>query len=136
MSASRTPFLIRIFFFCLFSPTIFLDANRVPFSAASSATPFKRNFKLVYLSENNEQEEIELKLARPRIAISLYRAITEKHAFYSCETVGSDVTKQFIRDFKVCKLCIHYYSPRRCADILCAATQNTQITVHVCLFTI
>lgn len=43
-----------------------------------------------------------MKLARPRIAISLYRAITEKHAFYSCETVGSDVTKQFIRDFKVC----------------------------------
>lgn len=42
-----------------------------------------------------------MKLARPRIAISLYRAITEKHAFYSCETVGSDVTKQFIRDFKV-----------------------------------
>lgn len=75
--------------------------NRIPFSAASSATPFKRNFKLVYLSENNEHEEIELKLARPRMAIALYRAITEKHAFYSCETVGSDVTKQFIRDFKV-----------------------------------
>lgn len=75
--------------------------NRIPFSAASSATPYKRNFKLVYLSESNEHEEIELKLARPRIAIALYRSITEKHAFYSCETVGSDVTKQFIRDFKV-----------------------------------
>ncbi|XP_055317355.1 E3 ubiquitin-protein ligase MYLIP [Sitodiplosis mosellana] len=76
------------------------EQTRIPFSAASSATPYKRNFRLVYLSEANEHEEIELKLARPRMAIALYRSITEKHAFYSCETVGSDVTKQFIRDFK------------------------------------
>lgn len=53
------------------------------------------------MTEENQTEEIEIKLARPRNAVALYRAITEKHAFYSCETVGSDVTKQFIRDFKV-----------------------------------
>lgn len=83
---------------------LFIYLIRIPFSAASSATPYKRNFKLVYLSKSNEHEEIELKLARPRMAIALYRSITEKHAFYSCETVGSDVTKQFIRDFKVSSL--------------------------------
>lgn len=33
-------------------------------------------------------------------ASGLYRAITEKHAFYSCETVRSAVTAQFIRDLK------------------------------------
>lgn len=35
-----------------------------------------------------------------RVAAALYRAVTEKHAFYCCETVRSDVTKQFIRDLK------------------------------------
>jgi E3 ubiquitin-protein ligase MYLIP len=34
-------------------------------------------------------------------ATGLYRCITEKHAFYSCETVRSAVTSQFIRDLKV-----------------------------------
>lgn len=81
--------------------------RRIPFSAASSATPFKRNFKLCYLNENHESEEFEIKLTRPRIAIALYRAITEKHAFYSCETVGLDVTKQFVRDFKVYSIYIY-----------------------------
>lgn len=87
--------------FCLFTKITSFALTRIPFSAAASATPCKRNFKLVYLSEANENEEIELKLARQSMAIALYRSITEKHAFYSCETVGSDVTKQFIRDFKV-----------------------------------
>lgn len=91
--------MAKLIFLFIFCPIPY--NTRIPFSAASSATPYKRNFRLVYLSEANEHEEIELKLARPRNAIALYRSITEKHAFYSCETVGSDVTKQFVRDFKV-----------------------------------
>lgn len=79
----------------------FIFNFRIPYNAASSATPNKRIFKLVFLTDAGEQDEIEIKLVRPRIAIALYRSITEKHAFYSCETVGTDVTKQFIRDFRV-----------------------------------
>lgn len=37
----------------------------------------------------------------PTLCAALYRSVTEKHDFYSCETVRSDVTTQFIRDFKV-----------------------------------
>lgn len=33
-------------------------------------------------------------------ANAIYRAVTEKHAFYSCETVRNAVTSQFIRDLK------------------------------------
>lgn len=104
---------------------------RIPFSAASSATPYKRNFRLVYLSEANEHEEIELKLARPRMAIALYRSITEKHAFYSCETVGSDVTKQFIRDFKVCYwLSNDRYHPKNTTDKLNLTGKFPKVTLQ------
>lgn len=44
---------------------------------------------------------LELKLDSSQAATGLYRCITEKHAFYSCETVRSAVTSQFIRDLKV-----------------------------------
>lgn len=41
-----------------------------------------------------------VKFSSHRIAGSIYRALTEKHAFYSCETVRTAVTTQFIRDLK------------------------------------
>ena len=41
-----------------------------------------------------------MKFSSHRIAGAIYRALTEKHAFYSCETVRSAVTTQFIRDLK------------------------------------
>lgn len=75
--------------------------SSIPFSAASSATPSRSTFSLTYITDNGSIEELKLKLNRQRLSASLYRTITEKHAFYSCETVCSDVTKQFIRDLKV-----------------------------------
>lgn len=78
-----------------------LEQIRIPFSAASSATPMKNLFRLTYLTEDNSTEVLEIKMPRSKTATCLYRAITEKHAFYSCETVCSDVTTQFIRDLKV-----------------------------------
>lgn len=78
-----------------------LEQIRIPFSAASSATPMKNLFRLTYLTEDNSTEVLEIKMPRTKTATCLYRAITEKHAFYSCETVCSDVTTQFIRDLKV-----------------------------------
>lgn len=44
---------------------------------------------------------IVLKLESSLGANTLYRALTEKHAFYSCETVRGAVTSQYIRDLKV-----------------------------------
>lgn len=60
----------------------------------------RRTFRLAYLSEDHENATLEVKLSCHATAALLYRAITEKHAFYSCETVRSAVTTQFIRDLK------------------------------------
>uniref|UniRef100_A0A182PGP6 RING-type E3 ubiquitin transferase n=1 Tax=Anopheles epiroticus TaxID=199890 RepID=A0A182PGP6_9DIPT len=72
----------------------------VPFTAVKAAKSIKRSFRLTYMNENHEETHVELKLPNHRTAASLYRAITEKHVFYSCETVRPIVTTQFIRDLK------------------------------------
>uniref|UniRef100_A0A182Q5N7 RING-type E3 ubiquitin transferase n=1 Tax=Anopheles farauti TaxID=69004 RepID=A0A182Q5N7_9DIPT len=72
----------------------------VPFTAVKAAKSIKRSFRLTYMNENHEEAHVELKLPNHRTAASLYRAITEKHVFYSCETVRPIVTTQFIRDLK------------------------------------
>ncbi|XP_055547336.1 E3 ubiquitin-protein ligase MYLIP isoform X2 [Wyeomyia smithii] len=72
----------------------------VPFTAVKTAKSAKRLFQLTYVNEQHEEMNVELKLPNQRTAASLYRAITEKHVFYSCETVQAVVTTQFIRDLK------------------------------------
>ncbi|XP_058120412.1 E3 ubiquitin-protein ligase MYLIP [Anopheles ziemanni] len=72
----------------------------VPFTAVKAAKSIKRSFRLTYMDERHEETHVELKLPNHRTAASLYRAITEKHVFYSCETVRPVVTTQFIRDLK------------------------------------
>lgn len=78
------------------------DAEKelITFTNITSASSHKRAFKLEYLDIEGEAAVLNLKLDSSHIASSLYRAITEKHAFYSCETVRSAVTAQFIRDLK------------------------------------
>lgn len=73
----------------------------IPFSAVSRAAPCKNTFKLSYVDEQHKLEELEIRLSCPRHAKSLYRTLTEKHAFYSCETVRSIVQTQFQRNIKV-----------------------------------
>lgn len=73
----------------------------IPYTAIQSATSQRRMFHLVYLSLDGEETSLNFKLDSSQSASGLYRAITEKHAFYSCETVRSAVTAQFIRDLKV-----------------------------------
>uniref|UniRef100_A0A182R628 RING-type E3 ubiquitin transferase n=1 Tax=Anopheles funestus TaxID=62324 RepID=A0A182R628_ANOFN len=82
--------------------TIIKDDEKysVPFTAVKAAKSVKRSFRLTYMNENHEETHVELKLPNHRTAASLYRAITEKHVFYSCETVRPIVTTQFIRDLK------------------------------------
>ncbi|KAJ8925294.1 hypothetical protein NQ315_009123 [Exocentrus adspersus] len=72
----------------------------ISFTNIISASSHRRTFKLEYLSTENKQLLLEMKLDSSHVASSLYRALTEKHAFYSCETVRSAVTAQFIRDLK------------------------------------
>lgn len=72
----------------------------IPFTAIQSASSHRRSFRLGYLSMENSETNLEVKLDSSQAANGLYRAITEKHAFYSCETVRSAVTAQFIRDLK------------------------------------
>ncbi|XP_022914645.1 E3 ubiquitin-protein ligase MYLIP-A [Onthophagus taurus] len=72
----------------------------IPFTAIQSASSHRRTFKLEYVNMDNVLAHFEVKLESSHAANGLYRAITEKHAFYSCETVRSAVTEQFIRDLK------------------------------------
>lgn len=72
----------------------------ISFTNIISASSHRRMFKLEYLSVDNKESLLETKLDSSHVASSLYRALTEKHAFYSCETVRSAVTAQFIRDLK------------------------------------
>ncbi|KAJ8881767.1 hypothetical protein PR048_018253 [Dryococelus australis] len=75
--------------------------SSIPYTAIQSAASCRRVFHLVYLDIGGEEQMFSVKLDTSQAASGLYRAITEKHAFYSCETVRSAVTTQFIRDLKV-----------------------------------
>nr|CAD7460828.1 unnamed protein product [Timema tahoe] len=72
----------------------------VPYTAINSASSRRRLFDLVYLNLEADKKTFSVKLDTSQAAAGLYRAITEKHAFYSCETVCRAVTTQFIRDLK------------------------------------
>ncbi|XP_055692547.1 E3 ubiquitin-protein ligase MYLIP [Lutzomyia longipalpis] len=76
------------------------EKKEIPYSAVESVKSKGRSFRLRYLSHDHTSTELDLKMPCHRTAHGLYRAITEKHAFYSCETVGSAVQTQFIRDLK------------------------------------
>lgn len=73
----------------------------IPFSAVESAKSLRRCFHLCYMNENYGDSNLVIKFTSHRIAGTLYRALTEKHSFYSCETVHKNVETQFIRDLKV-----------------------------------
>ena len=81
-----------------------LESNKtfsIPFSAVESAKSLRRCFHLCYLNEDYIDSNLVIKFSSHRIAGTLYRALTEKHSFYSCETVHKNVETQFIRDLKV-----------------------------------
>lgn len=77
------------------------DSFSIPFSAVESAKSLRRCFHLCYLDEDFAESSLVVKFTSHRIAGALYRSLTEKHAFYSCETVHKNVETQFIRDLKV-----------------------------------
>lgn len=64
------------------------------------ATHSGRCFFLTYIENNGETQALGFRLESGLAANAIYRSVTEKHAFYSCETVRNAVTSQFIRDLK------------------------------------
>ncbi|KAK9873863.1 hypothetical protein WA026_002220 [Henosepilachna vigintioctopunctata] len=76
------------------------EKQLITFSSVISACSHKRYFRVGYLQEDGRTTELEVKLDSNHLASGLYRALTEKHAFYSCETVTSAVMAQCIRDLK------------------------------------
>ncbi|XP_051872853.1 E3 ubiquitin-protein ligase MYLIP-A isoform X1 [Pristis pectinata] len=73
--------------------------NRISYPIIQMATQSGKN---VYLTITKELGSVVLmlKLISTRAASALYRAITETHAFYRCDTVTNAVMMQYSRDFK------------------------------------
>ena len=49
-----------------------------------------------YIDDSGDVKEIKFRLGSTKSANALYRVVTEKHVFYSCDTVGDSVATQCI----------------------------------------
>lgn len=76
-------------------------SSSIMYTAIHRAQPLRRNFQLSYVTGEGNEATLHVKMATSGQAGAVYRAVTERHAFYCCETVRTDVTEQFIRDLKV-----------------------------------
>jgi len=72
----------------------------ISYSSIHIATHSGRSLFLTYIATNGDTQPLGFKCESGMAANAIYRAVTEKHAFYSCETVRNAVTSQFIRDLK------------------------------------
>lgn len=54
---------------------------------------------LKYLDDSAEATELKFRLTSTKSANALYRVVTEKHVFYSCDTVRDSVATQCILGF-------------------------------------
>nr|CAH0109333.1 unnamed protein product [Daphnia galeata] len=79
----------------------------VPFCAIQAATNHNVRFLLKHRNDLGGIECASLKLETYQASIALYRSITEKHAFYSCETVR----KKYIFDIQ--RTCREVYDNAR-----------------------
>ncbi|XP_026494462.1 E3 ubiquitin-protein ligase MYLIP [Vanessa tameamea] len=77
-----------------------VEKQSIPYTAIHRAQPLRRIFQLAFVTGKGHEATMQFKMATSGQAAALYRAVTEKHAFYCCETVRTDVTEQFIRDLK------------------------------------
>ncbi|KAL2080485.1 hypothetical protein ACEWY4_024278 [Coilia grayii] len=74
--------------------------NRVSYPVIQIATQSGKSVYLTITKETSDSIVLLFKLISSRAASGLYRAITETHAFYRCDTVTSAVMMQYSRDFK------------------------------------
>ncbi|XP_077982256.1 E3 ubiquitin-protein ligase MYLIP-like isoform X2 [Glandiceps talaboti] len=72
----------------------------ISFGLIKMATHTNKCFFLTIVGPTGETIMLGFKLLTTKAAEGLYRSITEKHAFYRCETVRQAVRTQYSRDFK------------------------------------
>ncbi|BET02216.1 FERM central domain [Nesidiocoris tenuis] len=73
---------------------------QIPYTSILSTSTLRSKFQIWFLSETHSEEAMEIKCDSNATASCLYRALTERHDFYSCDTVRGAVTSQYIRDLK------------------------------------
>ncbi|XP_072267766.1 E3 ubiquitin-protein ligase MYLIP isoform X5 [Pyxicephalus adspersus] len=74
--------------------------NRITYPVIQMATQSGKNVYLTITKESGNSLVLLFKVISTRAASGLYRAITETHAFYRCDTVTSAVMMQYSRDLK------------------------------------
>ncbi|XP_057349607.1 E3 ubiquitin-protein ligase MYLIP isoform X2 [Manis pentadactyla] len=74
--------------------------NRIAYPVVQMATQSGKNVYLTVTKESGNSVVLLFKMISTRAASGLYRAITETHAFYRCDTVTSAVMMQYSRDLK------------------------------------
>ncbi|KAK1804880.1 hypothetical protein P4O66_019257 [Electrophorus voltai] len=74
--------------------------NRISYPIIQIATQSGKSVYLTVTKEMGDSVVLLFKLISNRAASGLYRAITETHAFYRCDTVTNAVMMQYSRDFK------------------------------------
>ncbi|XP_062845474.1 E3 ubiquitin-protein ligase MYLIP-A [Trichomycterus rosablanca] len=78
----------------------FSIVSRISYPLIQIATQSGKSVYLTVMKESNDSVVQFFKLISNRAASGLYRAITETHAFYRCDTVTNAVMMQYSRDFK------------------------------------
>lgn len=74
--------------------------NRISYPIIQIATQSGKSVYLTVTKDTSDSVVLLFKLISNRAASALYRAITETHAFYRCDTVTNAVMMQYSRDFK------------------------------------
>ncbi|KAL0962029.1 hypothetical protein UPYG_G00334840 [Umbra pygmaea] len=74
--------------------------NRISYPIIQIATQSGKSVYLTVTKDTSDSVVLLFKLISNRAASGLYRAITETHAFYRCDTVTNAVMMQYSRDFK------------------------------------
>ncbi|KAF7245286.1 E3 ubiquitin-protein ligase MYLIP, partial [Varanus komodoensis] len=74
--------------------------SRIAYPVVQMATQSGKNVYLTVTKESGNSIVHLFKMISTRAASGLYRAITETHAFYRCDTVTSAVMMQYSRDLK------------------------------------
>ncbi|XP_032637095.1 E3 ubiquitin-protein ligase MYLIP isoform X2 [Chelonoidis abingdonii] len=78
----------------------FSPINRISYPVVQMATQSGKNVYLTVTNESGNSVVLLFKMISTRAASGLYRAITETHAFYRCDTVTNAVMMQYSRDLK------------------------------------
>ncbi|CAH2284398.1 E3 ubiquitin- ligase MYLIP [Pelobates cultripes] len=74
--------------------------ERITYPVIQMATQSGKNVYLTITKESGNSLVLLFKVISTRAASGLYRAITETHAFYRCDTVTNAVMMQYSRDLK------------------------------------